>query len=171
MYDMTRGMANGYFDEGTSSEESKASRQKARAQIVAELTIDYKNGTYAMAGSVPAKVTPDMPQFVKDYSNFYETKLGYHERSYGSTSGATVTSAATFMNMPILSYADEIETPVLMIHGEKALSRYFSEDAFKKLKGDNKELYIVPNAVHTDLYYKMDVIPFDKIETFFEKNL
>lgn len=171
MYDMTRGMANGYFDEGTSSEESKANRQKARAQIAAERTIDYKNGTYAMAGSVPAKVTPDMPQFVKDYSNFYETKLGYHERSYGSTSSATVTSAATFMNMPILSYADEIETPVLMIHGEKAHSRYFSEDAFKKLKGDNKELYIVPNAVHTDLYYKMDVIPFDKIESFFEMNL
>ena len=171
MYDMTRVMANGYFDEGKSPEELKANRQKARAQIAAERTIDYKNGTYAMAGSVPAKVTPDMPQFVKDYSNFYETKLGYHERSYGSTSGATVTSAATFMNMPILSYADEIETPVLMIHGEKALSRYFSEGAFKKLKGDNKELYIVPNAVHTNLYYKMDVIPFDKIETFFEKNL
>lgn len=171
MYDMTRVMANGYFDEGKSPEELKANRQKARAQIAAERTIDYKNGTYAMAGSVPAKVTPDMPQFVKDYSNFYETKLGYHERSYGSTSGATVTSAASFMNMPILSYADEIETPVLMIHGEKAHSRYFSEGAFKKLKGDNKELYIVPNAVHTDLYYKMDVIPFDKIETFFEKNL
>lgn len=102
MYDMTRGMANGYFDEGTSSEELKANRQKARAQIAAECTIDYKNGTYAMAESVLAKVTPDMPQFVNDYSNFYETKLGYHEKSYGSTSGATVTSAATFMNMPIL---------------------------------------------------------------------
>lgn len=102
MYDMTRGMAKGYFDEGTSSEELKANRQKARAQIAAERTIDYKNGTYAMAESVPAKVPPDIPQFVNDYSNFYETKLGYHERSYGSTSGATVTSAATFMNMPIL---------------------------------------------------------------------
>ena len=102
MYDMTRGMANGYFDEGKSPEELKAYRQKARAQIAAERTIDYKNGTYAMAGSVPVKVTPDMPLFVKDYSNFYETKLGYHERSYGSTSSATVTSAATFMNMPIL---------------------------------------------------------------------
>ena len=102
MYDMTRGMANGYFDEGKSPEELKAYRQKARAQIAAERTIDYKNGTYAMAGSVLAKVTPDMPQFVKDYSNIYETKLGYHEKSYGSTSGATVTSAATFMNMPIL---------------------------------------------------------------------
>lgn len=171
MYDMTRVMANGYFDEGKSPEELKANRQKARAQIAAQRTVDYKNGYYATTGGNPKKIKDDMPQFVKDYINFYETKLGYHERSYGSTTGATVTSSATFMNMPILTYADEIETPVLMIHGQKAHSRYFSEGAFKKLKGDNKELYIIPNANHTDLYYKMDVIPFDKIETFFEKNL
>ena len=124
-----------------------------------------------MAGSVLAKVTPDMPQFVKDYSNIYETKLGYHEKSYGSTSGATVTSAATFMNMPILVICWWNWNTCTDDTWWKANSRYFSEDAFKKLKDDNKELYIVPNAVHTDLYYKMDVIPFDKIESFFEKNL
>ncbi len=171
MYDMSRVIANGYFDYNLSDETKKANRKKIREQLAAQRTVDYKNGNYAMAGAVPVKITPDMPQFVKDYHNFYQEKLGYHPRSYGSTSGATLTSSADFMNMPILNYVEEIESPILMIHGEKAHSRYFSEDVFKRLKGDNKELYIVPWAVHTDLYYRMDLIPFDKIESFFKRYL
>lgn len=124
-----------------------------------------------MAGGVPTEVTEDMPQFVKDYHDFYQTRRGYHPRSFGSTTGATISSLLDFMAMPLLTYANEIDSPVLMLHGEKAHSRYYSEDVFKKLTGSNKELYIVPNAVHTDLYDKMNVIPFDKIETFFKQNL
>ena len=124
-----------------------------------------------MAGGVITEVTKDTPQFVKDYHDYYQTKLGYHPRSFGSTTGATLSSVLNFANMPIDVYADEIETPVLLIHGEKAHSRYFSEDVFKRMEGNNKELLIIPGAVHTDLYYKMDVIPFDKIESFFKENL
>ena len=124
-----------------------------------------------MAGGVPTDVTADTPQIVKDYHDYYQEKRGYSPRSFGSTTGATLSSLLDFMNMPLLSRADEIESAVLMIHGEKAHSRYFSEDAFKKLKGNNKELLIIPDAVHTDLYYKMDVIPFDKIEAFYRQYL
>lgn len=171
MYDMSRNSANGYFDNDRDSASIKKERMENRKKLSAQRTTDYKNGTYQMAGGVPAEVTEDMPQFVKDYHDFYQTKRGYHPRSFGSTTGATLSSVLDFMNMPLLAYADEIESPVLMLHGEKAHSRYYSEDAFKKLTGSNKELYIVPGAAHTDLYDKMDVIPFDKIEAFFRKNL
>lgn len=147
----------------------KKERKEARKAISAQRTEDYRTGTYKMAGGVPTEVTADTPQFVKDYHDYYQEKRGYSPRSFGSTTGATLSSLLDFMNMPLLARADEIDSAVLMIHGEKAHSRYFSEDAFKKLKGDNKELLIVPGAVHTDLYYKMDVIPFDKIEAFYHK--
>ena len=169
MYDMSRNIANGYFDNGKDAATIQKERKAARQSISAQRTADYKNGTYQMAGGVPTEVTEDMPQFVKDYHDFYQTGRGYHPRSFGSTTGATLSSLLDFMAMPLLTYTDEIDSPVLMLHGEKAHSRYYSEDAFKKLTGSNKELYIVPNAVHTDLYDKMNVIPFDKIETFFKE--
>jgi hypothetical protein len=171
MYDMSRVIANGYFDNNKDEATIKKERMEARKGINAQRTEDYRNGTNKMAGGVPTEVTADTPQFVKDYHNYYQTKLGYHPRSFGSTTGATLTSLPDFMNMPLRTYSDEIESAVLLIHGEKAHSRYFSEDAFKQLKGDNKELMIIPGAVHTDLYYKMDVIPFDKIEKFYRANL
>ena len=166
MYDMTRVTAKGYFDfmdaEG---------RMNARISLNAQRTEDYRNGFYRRAGGVPDKLPDDAPQFVRDYYNYYKTSLGYHKRSLNSNDGWNSTSALSFMNMPILAYSDEIHSAVLVIHGEKAHSRYFSEDAFKKLKGDNKELLIIPGAVHTDLYYKTDVIPFDKIQGFFTEHL
>lgn len=171
MYDMSRVIANGYFDYEKDEATLKKERMEARKAISAQRTEDYRNGTYKMAGGVPTEVTADTPQFVKDYHDYYQEKRGYSPRSFGSTTGATLSSLLDFMNMPLLSRADEIESAVLMIHGEKAHSRYFSEDAFKKLKGNNKELLIIPGAVHTDLYYKMDVIPFDKIEAFYRQYL
>ena len=171
MYDMSRVIANGYFDYEKDEATLKKERMEARKAISAQRTEDYRNGTYKMAGGVPTEVTADTPQFVKDYHDYYQEKRGYSPRSFGSTTGATLNSLLDFMNMPLLSRADEIESAVLIIHGEKAHSRYFSEDAFKKLKGNNKELLIIPDAVHTDLYYKMDVIPFDKIEAFYRQYL
>lgn len=171
MYDMSRVIANGYFDYEKDESTLKKERMEARKAISAQRTEDYRNGIYKMAGGVPTEVTADTPQFVKDYHDYYQEKRGYSPRSFGSTTGATLSSLLDFMNMPLLSRADEIESAVLMIHGEKAHSRYFSEDAFKKLKGNNKELLIIPGAVHTDLYYKMDVIPFDKIEAFYRQYL
>lgn len=171
MYDMSRVIANGYFDYGKDEATIKQERMLARKTINAQRTEDYRTGTTKMAGGVPVEVTADMPQFVKDYHDYYRTSLGYHPRSFGSTTGATLTSLPDFMNMPLRTYSDEIESAVLLIHGEKAHSRYFSEDAYKQLKGDNKELMIIPGASHTDLYYKMDVIPFDKIESFYRAYL
>lgn len=171
MYDMSRVIANGYFDNDKDAATIKSERIALRKTLSEQRTIDYKNGIYKMAGGVPTNITEDTPQFVKDYHDFYQTKRGYHPRSFGSTTGATLSSVLDFTNMPINIYSDEIESPVLIIHGEKAHSRYFSEDAFKKLKGQNKELLIIPGAVHTDLYDKMDVIPFDKIEEFYRTNL
>ena len=171
MYDMSWVIANGYFDYEKDEATLKKERMEARKAISAQRTEDCRNGTYKMAGGVPTEVTADTPQFVKDYHDYYQEKRGYSPRSFGSTTGATLSSLLDFMNMPLLSRADEIESAVLMIHGEKAHSRYFSEDAFKKLKGNNKELLIIPDAVHTDLYYKMDVIPFDKIEAFYRQYL
>lgn len=171
MYDMSRVIANGYFDNNKDEATIKKERMAARKAINAQRTEDYRKGTNKMAGGVPTEVTADMPQFVKDYHDYYQTKLGYHPRSFGSTTGATLTSLPDFMNMPLRTYSSEIESAVLLIHGEKAHSRYFSEDAFKQLKGGNKELMIIPGAVHTDLYYKMNVIPFDKIEKFYRSNL
>lgn len=161
MYDMSRVMANGYFD---SMDED--ARYKLREQLNAQRTVDYKNGTYALAGGLPSEAPEEAPFFVKDYVNYYKTERGYHPRALNSNGGWNITSNLSFLNMPIHCYAGEIRNAVLVIHGEKAHSCYFSKDAFAKLKGDNKELLIIPGAVHTDLYDKMDVIPFDKIESF-----
>ena len=166
MYDMSRANANGYFD----SMDANA-RYELRKQLNAQRTEDAKNGTYALAGGVVDPLPSDAPQFVKDYYDYYKTKRGYHPRSLNSNNGWNKTSSLPFINMPLLSYSDEIRSAVLVMHGEKAHSRYFSEDAFKKLKGDNKELMIIPGANHVDLYDRMDVIPFDKLEIFFNKNL
>ena len=166
MYDMSRVTANGYFDVMDAD-----ARYEMRKQLNAQRTEDYRHGTYAQAGGVVNPLPADAPQFVKDYHAYYKTPRGYHKRSLNSNNGWNKTSALSFMNMPILSYSDEIRSAVLMIHGEKAHSRYFSEDAFKKLKGDNKELLIIPGASHVDLYDRMDVIPFDKIEQFFRTYL
>jgi len=166
MYDMSRVNAKGYFD---SMDADK--RYELRRQLNAQRTIDAKNGTYALAGGVVDPLPEDAPQFVKDYHSYYKTDRGYHPRSLNSNNGWNVTSSLSFINMPLLSYSDEIRNAVLLVHGEKAHSRYFSEDAFKKLQGDNKELMIIPGANHVDLYDQMDIIPFDKIEKFFREYL
>lgn len=143
-------------------------RYELRKKLNAQRTIDARNGSYALAGGVVDPLPEDAPQFVKDYYDYYKTKRGYHKRSLNSNNGWNVTSSLSFINTPLLTYSDEIRSAVLMIHGEKAHSRYFSEDAFKKLKGDNKELLIIPGASHVDLYdNQAGVIPFDKIERFF----
>lgn len=165
MYDMSRVNANGYFDAMDTD-----ARYELRKQLNEQRTADAKYGSYALAGGLPDTLPDDAPQFLKDYYAYYKTKRGYHKRSLNSNGGWNKTSALSFINMPILSYSDEIRSAVLIIHGEKAHSRYFSEDAFKKLKGDNKELLIIPGANHVDLYDQMNVIPFDKIERFFVEN-
>lgn len=167
MYDMTRVNANGYFDE----EDSEDARYKKRVSINAQRVVDYKSGRYERGGGVAEPLPKDAPFYVKDYYSYYKTDRGYHERSLNSGDGWNITSSLSFMNMPILQYSSEIRSSVLLIHGEKAHSCYFSRDAFKKLKGDNKELMIIPDAVHTDLYDQTDIIPFDKLETFFRENL
>ena len=167
MYDMSRVNANGYFDAMDAD-----ARYELRKQLNAWRTDDAKNGSYALAGGVPDPLPADAPGFMKDYYDYYKTPRGYHKRSLNSNGGWNVTSALSFINMPLLAYSGEIRSAVLMIHGEKAHSRYFSEDAFKKLKGDNKELMIIPGASHVDLYdNQAGVIPFDKIEQFFLKYL
>lgn len=167
MYDMTRVNAKGYFD----SEDSEEARYEKRKALNAQRIEDYKNGEYALAGGVADSVPDDAPFFVKDYFDYYKTSRGYHKRSLNSNGGWNVTSSLSFLNMPILQYADEIRSAVLLIHGEKAHSCYFSKDAYKLLKGDNKELMIIPGAVHTDLYDRTDVIPFEKMAEFFHKYL
>ena len=174
MYDMSRVNANGYYDE-TNSEEA---RYTTKVAINNQRTLDYKNGEYKLAGGLPSpeELTEETPWFIKDYTSFYKTSLGYHERSVGGNGGWNVSGCISFINQPILQYINEIRTPVLMIHGEKAHSLYFSKDAYAAMMkdnkyADNKELMIIPDAVHTDLYYKMDVIPFDRIEEFFRSNL
>ncbi len=167
MYDMSRVTENGYFDEADNAD----ARNAMREQLNAQRTEDYRNGTYALAGGVVDPLPEDAPQFVKDYHAYYKTQRGYHKRSLNSNGGWNKTSSLSFLNMPLLSFAGEIRNAVLLIHGEKAHSRYFSEDTFKKLKGDNKELMIIPGASHTDLYDNLDKIPFDKIEQFYRENL
>ena len=167
MYDMSRVNANGYFDAMDADQ-----RYELRRQLNAQRTLDAKKGTYELAGGVVDPLPDDAPQFVKDYYAYYKTPRGYHKRSLNSNNGWNKTSSLSFINMPLLAYSDEIRGAVLMIHGEKAHSRYFSEDAFKKLKGDNKELLIIPGASHVDLYdNQANVIPFDKIESFFREYL
>lgn len=167
MYDMSRVSAFGYFDK-TSPE----ARAELRKQLAAQRTADYKNGFYPRAGGVVDPLPPDAPQFVKDYYDYYKTPRGYHPRSLNSNDGWNKTSVLSFMNMPLLSFAGEIENAVMVVHGENAHSRYMGEDAFKKLKGENKKLLIVKGANHTDLYdNKSGKIPFDEIEEFFRQNL
>lgn len=166
MYDMTRVSARGYFD----SMDVDA-RYELKQTLNKQRTEDYKNGDYAKAAGLPEKLTGDEPQFVQDYYAYYKTPRGFHERSINSNGNWTQTSTLALINMPILAYSDEIRNAVLIIHGEKAHSRYFSEDAFKKLKGDNKKLLIVESASHTDLYDNLDKIPFDKIEAFYKEYL
>ena len=168
MYDMSRVSANGYFDKQNTPED----RYQLKEQLNAQRTEDYKKGTYALAGGVVDPLPKDAPFFVKDYYDYYKTPRGYHKRSLNSNNGWNKTSSLSFINMPLLSYSDEIKSAVLMIHGDKAHSYYFSKDAFAKLKGDNKELLTIPGAVHTDLYDdKAGVIPYDKMEAFFNKYL
>lgn len=167
MYDMTRVTANGYFD----AEDSEEARHAKRVAMNAQRTEDYKSGSYARAGGVVDPLPEDAPDFVRDYYAYYKTPRGYHERSLNSNDGWNVTSSLSFLNMPILQYSDEIRSAVLVVHGEKAHSCYFSRDAFAKLRGENKELMIIPGAVHTDLYDRKDIIPFDKLESFFRQYL
>ncbi|MCX4301751.1 MAG: alpha/beta hydrolase [Alistipes sp.] len=166
MYDMSRVTANGYFDAMDAD-----GRYELRRQLNAQRTEDAKNGLYARAGGVVDPLPEDAPQFVKDYYGYYKTPRGYHVRSLNSNDGWNRTSVLSFLNMPLLAYSDEIRSAVLLVHGEKAHSRYFSEDAFRKLRGENKELLIIPDANHTDLYDRPDKIPFDRIEAFFRANL
>ena len=174
MYDMARVNANGYYD----SEDSEEARYAKKTAMNAQRTEDYRNGTYKLAGGLPAtdELTDDTPWFIRDYTGFYKTEIGYHPRSVGGNGGWNVSGCISFLNQPILQYSNEIRSAVLMIHGEKAHSLYFSKDAFAAMMDgnpclDNKELMIIPDAVHTDLYYKFDVIPFDKIEAFFRECL
>lgn len=171
MYNMSRVTANGYFD----ADDSAQARNKLRAQLCAQRTADYASGDYARAGGVVDPVPEDAPQFVKDYHAYYKEPRGYHARSLNSNDGWNVTSALSFINMPLLTYIDEVEAPVLLIHGEKAHSLYFSEAAYDALSHgvnpSNKKIMIIPGANHTDLYDQLDMIPFDKIQEFYEANL
>ena len=167
MYDMTRVTANGYFDKEDSPLARKAKKEAMNAQRIK----DFKVGTYELGGGVVDSLPTDAPQFVKDYHAYYKTPRGYHRRSLNSNGGWNKTSFLSFINAKLLAYAGEIESAVMVVHGEKAHSRYFGEGAFKLLKGDNKELVIVPGASHCDLYDKMDVIPFDRIVAFYRKHL
>lgn len=172
MYDMTRVNAKGYFDAADSAD----ARYEAKKAMNAQRTADYQNGTYARAGGVVDPLPEDAPFFVKDYYDYYKTERGYTERSLNSDDGWNVTSSLSFLNMPILRYSSEIRSAVLMIHGDKAHSCYFSRDAYADMVKDspyagNKELLLIPGAVHTDLYDQKDVIPFDKIQQFFREYL
>lgn len=172
MYDMTRVNAKGYFD----AEDSADARYEKKKAMNAQRTEDYKNGSYALGGGVVDPLPEDAPFFVKDYYDYYKTKRGYHVRSLNSNGGWNITGCLSFINQPILQYSNEIRSAVMIVHGEKAHSCYFSRDAYAAMIKDNpftdnKKLVIIPNAVHTDLYDKTDVIPFDKIEQFFKKYL
>lgn len=166
MYDMSRVSANGYFDSMDAD-----GRYELRRQLNAQRLVDAEKGTFETAGGVPDVLPENAPQFVKDYFAYYKTPRGYHARSLNSNRGWNKTSTLSFLNTPLLTYSSEIRSACLLIHGEKAHSRYFSEDAFKKLTGNNKELMIVPGASHVDLYDNFEKIPFEKINAFFQKNL
>ncbi|MBE7060173.1 MAG: alpha/beta hydrolase [Ruminococcaceae bacterium] len=172
MYDMTRVNANGYFD----SEDSEEKRYEKKAALNAQRTENYKSGSYNRAGGcLPLPVPEDAPFFVKDYSEYYKGRA-YHKRSLNSNDGWNVIGCMSFMNQPILKYTNEIRSAVLIIHGDKAHSCYFSRDAYENMINgnkykENKELMIIPGAVHTDLYDNMNIIPFDKMEQFFKENL
>ncbi|MDE5545401.1 MAG: alpha/beta hydrolase [Malacoplasma sp.] len=166
MYDMSRVNRKGYFD----SDDSLQKRYELKKVLNEQRILDYKNKKYELAGGVIDPLPSDAPFFVKDYYDYYKTKRGYHKRSLNSNDGWNKTSALSFINASMLAFIDEILTPILLIHGEKAHSCYFSKDVYKNLKGQNKELHIIPNAVHTDLYDKTDIIPFDKMAEFFKES-
>ena len=166
MYDMSRVSANGYFDSMNAD-----GRYELRRQLCAQRLRDAKSGKYETAGGVPDVLPADAPQFVRDYFAYYKTPRGYHPRSLNSNQGWNKTSTLAFLNAPLLTYSSEIRSACLLVHGEKAHSRYFSEDAFKKLTGDNQELLIVPGASHVDLYDNFEKIPFDKLEQFYTRYL
>lgn len=196
MYDMSKVNVEGYF----ASENTPVQRMENRKAIAAQRTVDYKVGTYQRAGGVIDPLPDDAPWFVKDYYSYYKTERGYHERSGNSNDGWNTIGCQSFMNQPLLAWAHEIDNPVLLIHGEKAHSRYFSEYAFERMTGKkpfnssitecataneiptgkyagsykegNKELLVIPGASHVDLYDDVaGVIPYDKIESFFNDNL
>ncbi|MBQ1659207.1 MAG: alpha/beta hydrolase [Clostridia bacterium] len=174
MYDMARVNANGYFD----SEDSEEKRYERRVSLNAQRTADYKSGEYVLGGGVVDPLPDNAPFFVKDYHNYYKTERGYHPRSLNSNGGWNIIGCMSFMNQPINTYSNEIRSAVLIIHGEKAHSCYFSKDAYAAMTKDskytdNKELLIIPDAVHTDLYDGggKDAIPFDKIEAFYREHL
>ena len=167
MYDMSRIAREGYFG----ADDSREARDRQRAAWAAQRTADFASGKPVRAGGVVDPVPDDAPQFVRDYHDYYKTERGYHERSGNSTDGWNATGTMSFLNQPLLAMAPEIDTPVLLVHGEKAHSRYFSEGAFEQLTGDNKELMIIPGANHVDLYDNFDAIPFDRLQDFFEKGL
>lgn len=174
MYDMTRVNANGYFD----SEDSEEARYAKKEAMCAQRLDDLRNGEYKLGGGVTETVTEDMPFFVKDYYSYYKTERGYHSRSLNSNGGWNVIGCESFMNQPILRYSNEIRSAVLIIHGEKAHSCYFGKDAYADMVKDskyteNKELMIIPDAVHTDLYDGggKGAIPFDKLEKFYNEYL
>lgn len=167
MYDMARLTAKGYFD----LEDSEEERNQKRKMLNAQRIEDYKNGFYERSGGVADSLPNDAPDFVKDYHAYYKTKRGYHKRSLNSNEGWNVTSSLSFLNMPILTYSNEIRSAVLIVHGKKAHSYYFGSDAYQHLQGNNKELLTIPNASHTDLYDRLDIIPFDKINSFFSRYL
>lgn len=174
MYDMSRVNANGYFDAENTADERYAKKQALNERR----TADFRNKSYALGGGVVDPLPEDAPFFVKDYYDYYKTKRGYHKRSLNSNGGWNVTGCMSFLNQPINCYINEIRSAVLIIHGEKAHSCYFSKDAYNAMvKGnpftENKELLIIPDTVHTDLYDGggKNAIPFDKIEKFFRDNL
>ena len=172
MYDMTRVNAKGYFD----AEDSEEQRYQKKKAMCAQRLEDLRNGEYKTGGGVVDPLPEDAPFFVKDYHDYYKTERGYHERSLNSNNGWNVIGCESFMNQPILKYTNEIRNAVLIIHGEKAHSCYFSKDAYADMIRDsryteNKELMIIPGAVHTDLYDRVDIIPFEKIDSFFQENL
>ncbi len=167
MYDMSRIAANGYFDSANNAD----ARYETKKAYNAQRTLDYKNGTNAMAGGVVDPLPEDAPFFVKDYYDYYKTERGYHERSLNSNNGWAVIGNTSLMNSPLLQYSHEIRSAVMIMHGEKAHSYYMGKEAFEKLQGDNKEFVSIPDAVHTDLYDRKDIIPFDKMEEFFNTYL
>lgn len=167
MYDISRCTANGYFDANDNAD----ARYEMRSKLNAQRTEDYLGGSYARAGGVVDPLPADAPQFVNDYHAYYKTKRGYHKRSLNSNDGWNTTSSLPFINMPIMAYCNEIRSAVMILHGEKAHSRYMGEDTFKRLTGDNKKLLIVPGASHTDLYDNLEKIPFDDIEAFYREYL
>lgn len=167
MYNMTRINAKGYFDEGDNAD----ARYEMKVMLNNQRTEDYKNGEYVRAGGVVDPLPDDAPFFVKDYYDYYKTERGYHKRSLNSNDGWNAIGCMSFISQPIIAYSNEIRSAVLIIHGEKAHSCYMSKDEFEKLEGDNKELLIIPDAIHTDLYDDLDIIPFDKIVEFYNENM